>query len=495
MTNKISHFIASQLSEKIQTENPLFVGFLKLYYEYTEIRTNAIGLIQNRHLDADIDNTLDAYIDEFYAVYGKYLPKETALDRRALIKLLNTVYKHKGTEKTFSFLFKALYNKDSTYRYPKDQILKTSDGIWQQESFIVVEKISGDFAELSSNVIQSFGVSSAFEFYITKYEQLNSTTAKLYFNNNSVAGFYIDTTIQIIDGSTIKFLGKVKPSIEKITIKSPGKKFKVGQIFTIPGSISPTIVRVSRTAEFGAIEHIEIISYGYTHAVSNYTLTSYFKIPDNSELLVTNIEYNELVDLDAIPPNVNMASPSNSILEYRDDLAEIEITYNVVSKVQGTYFNSAGHLSDSFIKLEDNYYYQLFSYVVEADLNLNIYRESILKLLHPAGLKYFSSIYKSNELDLSEYDLDSQRIFKLYFKEKISNSPLSEQITKRIEKNVWETFGNVATYSAEDYFAEDYNTSASLVDVFAISVLASWGADTVVWNGDPVLFSGVTLNN
>ncbi len=69
MQNNISFSIANQISERVYTEYPLFVSFMSLYYEYAQIRTNSIGIIQNRSLDTDIDLTLEAYIDEFLAVF------------------------------------------------------------------------------------------------------------------------------------------------------------------------------------------------------------------------------------------------------------------------------------------------------------------------------------------------------------------------------------------------------------------------------------------
>ncbi len=43
-------------------------------------------------------------------------------------------------------------------------------------------------------------------------------------------------------------------------------------------------------------------------------------------------------------------------------------------------------------KMQDNYYYQDFSYVIKTDVDTKTYRDQILNLVHPAGLKMFGEV-------------------------------------------------------------------------------------------------------
>jgi hypothetical protein len=80
----------------------------------------------------DIDTTCEGLIDdawkkEFYT----NIPKTAVTDRRQLLKRMKQVYRSKGNEASFSWLFQSLFNKeDIEFYYPKSDLLKLSDGRW-----------------------------------------------------------------------------------------------------------------------------------------------------------------------------------------------------------------------------------------------------------------------------------------------------------------------------------------------------------------------------
>jgi hypothetical protein len=70
---------------------------------------------------------------------------------------------------------------------------------------------------------------------------------------------------------------------------------------------------------------------------------------------------------------------------------EARITANIITGVYtypGRYLNDDGHLS-GYNFLEDRDYYQPFSYVIRTNKSLNDYRDVLLSLLHPTGMKMF----------------------------------------------------------------------------------------------------------
>lgn len=70
------------------------------------------------------------------------------------------------------------------------------------------------------------------------------------------------------------------------------------------------------------------------------------------------------------------------------------ITFN------GRYVDTKGWLSwDKY--LQDNYYYQEFSYEIRSEQNLQSYKDTVLNTLHPAGMKLFGGVYLSHSLDQS----------------------------------------------------------------------------------------------
>jgi len=88
----------------------------------------------------DIDLTNEGLIDvawkkEFYV----NIPKTSKTDRRQLLKQMKEVYRAKGNEASFSWLFRTLFAKqDIEFYYPKVDLLRLSDGKWVLEKSIKV---------------------------------------------------------------------------------------------------------------------------------------------------------------------------------------------------------------------------------------------------------------------------------------------------------------------------------------------------------------------
>ena len=65
----------------------------------------------------------------------------------------------------------------------------------------------------------------------------------------------------------------------------------------------------------------------------------------------------------------------------------------------GKYVNQDGFISDSSMKVQDSYYYQDYSYVVETSSSIVTWREDVLNAVHPAGFAVFGQISRSTLLD------------------------------------------------------------------------------------------------
>lgn len=66
----------------------------------------------------------------------------------------------------------------------------------------------------------------------------------------------------------------------------------------------------------------------------------------------------------------------------------------------GRYTDSKGFLSWN-MRLQDNYYYQEYSYVLNTRKGLQVYRDIVNEVLHPAGSKMFGEIDLQGDIDLS----------------------------------------------------------------------------------------------
>lgn len=76
---------------------------------------------------------------------------------------------------------------------------------------------------------------------------------------------------------------------------------------------------------------------------------------------------------------------------------------SAIVRFPGRYIDTKGWLSwDKF--LQDNYYYQEFSYEIRSKQNFVSYESTMQQTMHPAGTKMFGAIYLQDNLDLVLYE-------------------------------------------------------------------------------------------
>jgi len=134
---KISALIESQLpafiNAKYQENAPSFRRFVELYYEWLEDETkgNTIYHIMNAEKYRDVDETEDGFIKLFRYELLPYFPERTELEIEKILKGAKNFYLKKGTADSIEWLFRVLFNKEVEIFFPKDNILRASDGKWQ----------------------------------------------------------------------------------------------------------------------------------------------------------------------------------------------------------------------------------------------------------------------------------------------------------------------------------------------------------------------------
>jgi hypothetical protein len=129
--NYISTIVDYQLPDFIRADHPTFVALLKKYYEYME--TNGKTLYENKRLYEyfDVDTTRQDLVKYFKSKIIPNFPEESELSTEKLVKAARDFYTKKGTPDSFKFLFRVLYGQEIEVYFPKQDILRASDGKWQ----------------------------------------------------------------------------------------------------------------------------------------------------------------------------------------------------------------------------------------------------------------------------------------------------------------------------------------------------------------------------
>ena len=132
---KTSILINRQLPEFIREEYPLFQAFLEAYYEFLQQKqgtqkNDLINVAKSLRTISDVDISIADFESNFFNSFATLFPEDVSVDKALLLKKVLPVYLSKGSEKSFQFLFRLLFGKEVDVIYPKDNILRASDGKW-----------------------------------------------------------------------------------------------------------------------------------------------------------------------------------------------------------------------------------------------------------------------------------------------------------------------------------------------------------------------------
>jgi hypothetical protein len=138
LEKNISFFIENQFPQVYQEEGPVFIQFVKSYFEWLESAGNPIYHTRNFLEYRDIDETPDEFLVYFKEMYLKGISIESYAGTRLLVKNSLDLYRSKGTEQGLDLLFRAEYGVPAAVYYPSTDIFKLSQGKWVQPKFIQV---------------------------------------------------------------------------------------------------------------------------------------------------------------------------------------------------------------------------------------------------------------------------------------------------------------------------------------------------------------------
>lgn len=122
--------------------------------------------------------------------------------------------------------------------------------------------------------------------------------------------------------------------------------------------------------------------------------------------------------------------PSITREEYLASIATLEISSKYIAVYPGTYVSNQGNISDFDIKLQDSYYYQIFSYVIQSPVSITTFKKALTDLAHPAGEIFFSNLQLDYTADFkSTITAQTFNILRLDLED---SAGVSDSIAKRI---------------------------------------------------------------
>jgi len=266
-------------------------------------RANPVQNIQQLLDYADVDKTISGFLSKFRNSFLTSVPDRLyeGIDKRNLTKNIKSLYQSKGTKRASEIFFKLLLNEDAEIRYPKDEILRVSDGKWDTKKIIrclalgnseptnlIGQTITQANNPTDTNINEATAiVEDVFKFLIGGVE-----VTELVVGDNSVSGTFVAgetitgtdntdadvlvslTVSKIIDQKTITNDGALYNEDDQVEITAggTGANVKVGTIG--PGTIQEVLVdtggtgyAVGDTINFGtgnATARVSVVNGGVT---------------------------------------------------------------------------------------------------------------------------------------------------------------------------------------------------------------------------------------
>ena len=225
----------------------------------------------------DIDLTNEGLIDvawkkEFYV----NIPKTAATDRRQLLKQMKEVYRAKGNEASFNWLFRTLFAKEEIeFYYPKVDLIRLSDGKWVLDKSIKVLTSTANNTSLFTGrkiTGSTSGCTALVEKQITYFAgSLEVTELTLSNIVESDSGFFVanETVTSETDTSGKSATGTTVGVVQTVTINAGGTNYIPGdEIHITAGGGQAARARVTSVSD-GVVGGINVIDSGDGYSIGD----------------------------------------------------------------------------------------------------------------------------------------------------------------------------------------------------------------------------------
>lgn len=453
MQNKISALLAYQLPAFVREDHELFVSFVQAYYEWMEEEGNALYFTERFEDNLDIDLADSEYVTQFVNELAVTFPKNTLIPTPQLIKVIKEFYIAKGSEQSFRFLFTILYDAEITIQHPQEFLHRSSDGKYLSNDYAYITgnnefKISDILAGAPENIAASIegvtsGAKAVIDTIVTTYIlnqkvlkldissyqgkfspneevilSVNNTTVKetIYGLINDIAITDGGTNYKLDDEVTITTVGdgqRAKAKIKRldkgpfdlVTIVDGGLGYEVGdqvkatkivdsagygfaaQVYSVDGSGTITAVQILNGGHDYSRETNAYVISGGSGAVLELNGDRIGKIL-NMEVFDSGINYNTVGDITIA---ISSANGINAVLT--------PVLTGVFNEPKS--YQNQDDFPSNYSKIQDSYYYQNFSYVIQSKISPHEWLGTIKRVAHPAGMQLFGSLLIETEFDIS----------------------------------------------------------------------------------------------
>ena len=248
----------------------------------SEYKPNPVQNIQQLLNFRDPDKVIDGFLTKFRDEFLQTIPENlaTGLNKRNLIKNIKSLYTAKGTSVGHEMFFKLLFNEKSETIYPRENMLRVSDGKWDSQLVLRCIGTSGDTLKLIGRTITQPNVAddatinkatavieNAFKFQIGANE-----VTEFIINSDSVSGtFVVGQSIQgtELDTDTEVIKATITGVPSTVSITNDGSLYREGDTVTVTDTGGQGALLQVDTVSHGKIDSIEVDGVGSGYEIGD----------------------------------------------------------------------------------------------------------------------------------------------------------------------------------------------------------------------------------
>lgn len=271
----ISNFVFNAFPQVYQDEGPIFIAFVKKYYEWLETQGNSTYHARRLFEYKDIDETTDEYVVYFKETYLKNIQLETVQNTRQLIKHSLDLYRSKGSERAIDLLFKIAFGENIRVYYPSTDLFKLSDGYWKRPTYLEVTLSEHNAKFVNKQIYGAKSKATAFVETVIRRQSGTRLSDVLYISN--VKGQFEAGEPLRTDGLLHRpFLFGSLNEIEVDTL-GVGSGFEIGDILDVySGTGVGGKAKVLETRDSSGQVLLELLDGGYGFTSNSTVLISDF---------------------------------------------------------------------------------------------------------------------------------------------------------------------------------------------------------------------------
>ena len=432
---RISVRVEGQLPDFVKQDHATFVAFLEAYYEYLEQTGKPYEIVGNLRNYFNIDKTVDDFLQYFKTQFGKDIPEAVFANSNKphVIKRLRDFYRSKGSEKSFQFLFRLLYQEEIEFYYPSVDMLRVSDGRYTKDKILRCVDTSGSSAifDFTGKTITggTSGTQGIVELVLK--EQVGVFEVSTIYLSKVVGTFIDNETItdgtntftldRMVTGYTITHPGNGYSEEDNIPIVgggagASGAQFLVSSLTT--GSITTYAIPTAGTG-YVVGDKLTINNTGKLEIDGRTCSVLVKTINGSGGITAVEFEHNGF-GYKSIPTVSGGGSGTGASVTLSGSgiggiktlkLVNGGFHYQIVPTLDfsssgdgtatgvatiGSYENEAntrwvgddGQLSAANY-IQDSRYYQAFSYEIKAGNTIDKWRDYVKRIVHPSGLALF----------------------------------------------------------------------------------------------------------